>query len=42
VEIAELTNGEFKLLWKWNHREGRHEQVAEPSTERMYYVEEGA
>jgi pilus assembly protein CpaF len=42
VEIAELTNGEFKLLWKWNHREGRHEQVAEPSTERMYHVEEGA
>jgi pilus assembly protein CpaF len=40
VEIAELSHGEFKLLWQWNYRLGCHEQVAEPSTERMHYTDE--
>ncbi len=40
TEIAQLVNGEFKLLWKWNYQLGQHEQVAEPSAERMHYVEE--
>ncbi|MCM5682421.1 Flp pilus assembly complex ATPase component TadA [Schlegelella sp. S2-27] len=38
VEIAELANGEFRLLWRWNYAEGRHEQVADPSTHRMHYT----
>jgi pilus assembly protein CpaF len=40
VEIAELVNGEFKLLWKWNYKLGQHEQVAEPSMDRMHYTTE--
>jgi pilus assembly protein CpaF len=39
VEIAELVGGEFRLLWRWNHQHGRHEQLAVPSTERMHIAE---
>jgi pilus assembly protein CpaF len=37
VEIAELVDGEFHLLWRWDYREGRHEQVAPPSTARLHF-----
>lgn len=37
VEIAELENGEFNLLWRWDYDAGRHEQVSQPSTRRMHY-----
>ncbi|HJV61901.1 MAG TPA: ATPase, T2SS/T4P/T4SS family [Albitalea sp.] len=40
VEIAELDDGEFRLLWRWDYRAGRHEQVAQPSTRRMHYTPE--
>lgn len=40
VEIAELDNGEFALLWRWNYDEGRHEQVKQPSMRRMHYTKE--
>lgn len=36
VEIAELARGEFRLLWRWNHQAGRHEQLAEPDGQRMH------
>lgn len=38
VEIAELDDGEFRLLWRWNYDEGRHEQVQPPSVRRMHYT----
>jgi len=38
VEVAELDEGEFHLLWRWNHLEGRHEQVKTPSMRRMLYT----
>lgn len=39
VEIAELVNGEFHPLWKWNYREGRHDTLGEPNTARMHYTD---
>jgi pilus assembly protein CpaF len=40
VEIAELEDGVFRTLWRWDHDRGRHEQVAEPSLKRMHYTRE--
>ena len=40
VEIAELDDGEFSLLWQWNYETGRHEQVKPPSMRRMHYTKE--
>jgi pilus assembly protein CpaF len=40
VEIAELEDGEFRLLWKWNYDDARHEVVAAPSMHRMHYTRE--
>jgi pilus assembly protein CpaF len=40
VEIAELVQGEFRLLWRWNYRTAQHEQVAQPSTERMHFMDD--
>ena len=39
VEIAELVNGEFRLLWRWNYKLGVHEQLAEPNVDRMHYTD---
>jgi pilus assembly protein CpaF len=38
VEIAQLLDGEFSLLWRWNYERGEHEAVHAPSMQRMHYT----
>lgn len=38
VEIAELDEGEFRVLWRWDYENGRHESVRAPSMRRMHYT----